>query len=221
MRASVRGARRITGDPASVCRGRHVACWKTGRGGELGRRPVYLRSVRTRRSGGFADLAKRESGRVRRDRFHHLPDAVASPLRGYARRLTAYRLAGGVALAACVYLLAALAVMHADRFAFLSVAVRRGLAWSCHALLLLLLAGVVWRAVLRRPSSRETAYRLEGVLPADADERFTTLDALLSDATPAPAPGGGDGLAEVRAGLLRQLEEIGRASCRERVYHPV
>ncbi|OPZ30953.1 MAG: hypothetical protein BWZ02_00487 [Lentisphaerae bacterium ADurb.BinA184] len=144
---------------------------------------------------------------MRRDRFHHLPDAVASPLRGYARRLTAYRLAGGVALAACVYLLAALAVMHADRFAFLSVAVRRGLAWSCHALLLLLLAGVVWRAVLRRPSSRETAYRLEGVLPADADERFTTLDALLSDATPAPAPGGGDGLAEVRAGLLRQLEE--------------
>ena len=113
--------------------------------------------------------------------LHHLPVPVARVLRSFYGLQRLYRLLGILGGAAVLYLLLALAVMHADRFFFLTVEIRILLWRLVHGLTAGVLAARLILFFLRRPSVRQVAYDLQGRLPDLAAEQYVTLDSVLRE----------------------------------------
>ncbi len=129
----------------------------------------------------------------------HLPASVARPLRSFYRRKRMLELLRIFAVAAAVYLLAGLLVMHLDRFLFLDQSTRVWLSYFGHLLPAELLLALLMWWIVRRPGVAQVAYELEGRLPTgEANlERYVTLDNVLAR--------GGYERSEVSADLVAQL----------------
>lgn len=117
-----------------------------------------------------------------RSRFDHLPGPVARALRAYWRRKQQRAFAQILLGCGIVYLGLVLVSVHLDRFLFLSGTTRASLFWMVHGLTAALAAGLLIGRITLRPSVRRLAYELEGLIGPEAQERFVTLDSILSHA---------------------------------------
>jgi hypothetical protein len=132
-------------------------------------------------------------------RTRHLPPAVARVLRGFRRRQQLHallRIACGTLL---LYLLLALATMHADRVLFLTPQTRLALTWAVHGISALAACAALLLLLVRRPSVRRLAYELGTRIPGGDAERYVTLDSVLREPPANASP--------VHAELLAQLQQ--------------
>ena len=129
----------------------------------------------------------------------NLPDLVAGRIREYYNRRRFFAFARLLLWTVVLYAVLTLVATHIDRFTFLSDGDRWLLSAVSHGATLGFV--ITWLVLffVRRPTLREVVYELEDCLPAEVEERFSTL-ADVSDRDPAEQ----DALSR---GLVEQLRQ--------------
>jgi len=138
--------------------------------------------------------------------LEHLPRELAEPMRAYARRRRAAQVGRVLLAAGAVYLGLLILATAIDRFSFLETGGRWALFLLVHGGAAAAgLAGLAWLH-RTRPNARAIAYALEAEWPEATEERFVTLENVLTR-----TGGGGAGgaapamLAALRATALDRL----------------